>query len=238
MSREFEIRREVELDATPEQVWEALTTAAGTASWLFPDLIDAEPRVGGDAGGGHKVTAWEPPRHFAVRAEGENGWFNALEDVIEARDGGTTVLRYVHSGIFVDDWDNQYDAAGTHTDFYLHTLGQYLRHFPGQAATYVTASIEDAEPGVMRRALGLADDAAVGTPIRVEVPGLPPIEGAVDYSTPHFVGIRTDDGLYRFFDRSAWSAPSQAAHHLFAADVDGERTTRAWQAWLEAAAAR
>ena len=36
MAREFEIRREVELPATPEQVWAAVATAAGTTSWLFP----------------------------------------------------------------------------------------------------------------------------------------------------------------------------------------------------------
>jgi hypothetical protein len=236
MPREFEIRREVELEATPEQLWDALTTAAGTASWLFPGLIDAEPRVGGEAGGGHKVTAWDPPRHFAVRAEREDGWFNALEDVIEARGGGRTVLRYVHSGIFVDDWDNQYDAAGTHTDFYLHTLGQYVKHFPGRTATYVTASVDDAAPGVMRRALGVAADAPVGTPVRIDLPGVATVDGVIDYSTPHFLGIRTGDALYRFFDRSAWGAPSQAAHHLFADGVDEPRATQAWQAWLDAAA--
>ena len=31
-----------------------------------------------------------------------------------------------HSGILADEWEDQYDAIGAHTDFYLHTLGQYL----------------------------------------------------------------------------------------------------------------
>jgi hypothetical protein len=73
---------------------------------------------------------------LAVRSE-QGAWFNAIEWVIEARDGGRSFLRYAHGGIFVDDWDNQYDAVQQHTDFYMHTLGQYLQHFSGRTATYI-----------------------------------------------------------------------------------------------------
>jgi len=118
MAREFEIRREVELPATPEQVWEAVATGPGNAGWLWP--MEIEPGVGSAAEVG-AVTAWEPARHFAVRAEGENGWFNALEFLIEARDGGTAVLRYVHSGIpdyalRVDTDNADYDKAARYID--------------------------------------------------------------------------------------------------------------------------
>ena len=112
---------------SPEQVWEAVATTAGNAAWLFPNEI--EPAAA-------STTAWDPPRHFAVRME-QGDWFNALEFVIEGRDGGTSLLRYAHSGIFVDDWDTQYDAVQQHTDFYLHTLGEYLEHFDGRTATYI-----------------------------------------------------------------------------------------------------
>ena len=37
MAKEFEIRREVDLPATPEEVWDAVATGPGTASWLFPE---------------------------------------------------------------------------------------------------------------------------------------------------------------------------------------------------------
>lgn len=40
MSKEFEIVREFEVDAEPQQVWEAITT--GTAGWLWP--MEYEPR--------------------------------------------------------------------------------------------------------------------------------------------------------------------------------------------------
>jgi len=39
MGREFEIVREVELQGTPEQVWEAVATGPGNASWLFPNEV-------------------------------------------------------------------------------------------------------------------------------------------------------------------------------------------------------
>ena len=45
----------------------------------------------------------------------QGDWFNALEFVIEGREGGTSLLRYAHSGIFVDNWDTQYDAVQQHT---------------------------------------------------------------------------------------------------------------------------
>ena len=90
---EFECRREVSLPATPEAVWEAVATTAGNAAWLFPNEIDPS---------GAGATVWDPPHHYAVRVE-QGDWFNALEFLIEGRDGGTTVLRYAHSGIFVDN---------------------------------------------------------------------------------------------------------------------------------------
>jgi hypothetical protein len=235
MAREFEIRREVELPATPEEIWEAVATGPGNGGWLWPMKI--EPGVGSAAEFG-TVTAWDPARHLAVRVEGENGWFNALEFLIEARDGGTAVLRYMHSGIFVDDWDNQYDSADAHTDFYLHTLGQYLRYFPGRTATYVAAAGPPASAGanafeMLRQALGLTAEAGEGDTLRFDVPGVGPMDAVVDYLTPQFVGLRTSDGLLRFFGRNAWGMPVGVSLHLFAAGIDPQKTELAWQAWLD-----
>ena len=86
---------------------------------------------------GAPVTTWEPPHRLVIRMESPDGTFNALDYAIEARDGGTAHLRYVHTGILADEWEDQYDAIGGHTDFYLHTLGQYLEHFKGRPVTYV-----------------------------------------------------------------------------------------------------
>jgi hypothetical protein len=159
---------------------------------------------------------WEPPHHFVVRME-RGDWFNALEFVIEGREGGTSVLRYAHSGIFVEDWDTQYDAVQQHTDFYLHTLAEYLRHFDGRTVTYIGQAPEGIQgppsslmpDGFQRlqRALGLPADASEGDPVGLTPDGLPALEGVLDYVRPNFIGVRTSDALYRFFGRNVFGAP-------------------------------
>ncbi len=237
MSREFECRREVILSATPEEVWEAVATASGNAAWLFPNPIATD---------GSGASTWDPPHRFAVRTE-QGEWFNALEYIIEGRDGGTSLLRYMHSGIFVDDWDNQYDAVQQHTDFYLHTLGVYLEHFKGLTATYIgeaptgiqgpaTSATAD---GFQRltEALGVGEQAHEGDRVLLIAEGQRPIEGTIDYLRPNFVGVRTSDALYRFFGRNAFGAPVGMAIHVFSDDIDAERTKRRWQDWLNTALA-
>jgi hypothetical protein len=235
MPPEFECSREVVLPATPEQVWEAVATTAGNAAWLFPNEIDP----GGAA-------AWDPPHRFAVRTQ-QGDWFNALEFVIEAREGGTSLLRYMHSGIFVDDWATQYDAVQQHTDFYLHTLGEYLEHFGGRTATYIGDVPQGIQgpPGSatpdgfvrLQQALGIPAQASEGDRVRLTAQGLEPVEGAVDYRQPNFIGIRTDDALYRFFGRNAFGAPVGMSIHMFANGADPEQTKRDWQEWLDTALA-
>jgi hypothetical protein len=227
---EFECSREIVLPATPEQVWEAVATTAGNAAWLFPNEIDPEG-----------ATVWDPPRQFAVRTE-QGDWFNALEFVIEAREGGTSLLRYMHSGIFVDNWDTQYDAVQQHTDFYLHTLSEYLEHFIGRTATYVGGGPgglqgppTSATPDGFQRlqeALGLEAQASPGDPVRLTPQGLEPLDGVVDYLQPNFLGIRTADALYRFFGRNAFGAPVAISIHVFDDGVTAEKTTHDWQNWL------
>src|SRR5690242_9780726 len=112
MGRAFEIRREGALPVEPPAVFDGFVN--GTAGWLWP--MRYEPREGGAAAFGGTVTVWEPPRRVVTRVEGPDGWFNQLEHVVEAAEGGGSTWRYVHSGIFVDDWEQQYDGASQHTD--------------------------------------------------------------------------------------------------------------------------
>jgi hypothetical protein len=69
--------------------------------------------------------------------------------------------------------------------------------------------------------------------VRVTVPGIEPLRAVVDYLNPYFIGLRTDNGLYRFFGRNAFGAPVGLTVHLFATDVDGEKTQHVWQSWLD-----
>ncbi|MER7754893.1 SRPBCC domain-containing protein [Kitasatospora sp. NPDC097643] len=244
MAREFEVRREQDLPATPEQVWHAVATGAGNLGWLYP--MEVEPRVGGKATRGDStVVAWEPPQHFAVRATQDGGFSNTLSYHIEPADGGTSHLRmgihWVHTGV-VDDawaWDTKSDAAEKHVDFYQHGLAEYLRHFAGRPAVYVKAqrpepAADPADFAALRRRLGLPEDAAVGDRLPLHRPDADgrPEEVVVDWLSPDFVGLRGPDALYRFFNGSTWNVPIWLGHHLFAEDADEQQATKAWTAWL------
>jgi hypothetical protein len=234
MSRPFEITREVTLPAAPEDVWTAITT--GTDAWQFPGGL---PEPGEDS----PTTTWDPPHRVAIRMESPDGTFNALDYAIEARDGGTAFLRYVHSGILADEWEDQYDAIGPHTDFYLHTLGQYLEHFRGKTATYVgqpSAGIEGPEAAgaddamtTLRAALGVSDAVAVGDRVRAGLGDAGTIDGEVDYATDAFLGVRTADGLYRFFGRNRFGGVVGMSAHLFGGDVDAAEREGQLKAWLD-----
>ncbi|MFE1962228.1 SRPBCC domain-containing protein [Streptomyces sp. NPDC059479] len=238
MSKEFEIVREFEVDASPEQVWEAITT--GTGAWLWP--MEYEGREGGAAPHGGTITAWEPQRRLTARTENVEGMdqqtLNQLDHRIEPREGGGSWVRYVHSGILVDDWDNQYDGANKHTDFYLHTLRQYLLHFAGRPVTFATTDGPAASnaPGafeVANRGLGLPDDAAEGATVRVELPAVGAVDAVLDYRNPYFVGLRTGTAMYRLFGRNHWGAPVGISVHDFAPDADAKRIEGAWRNWID-----
>lgn len=220
MTRPFEVVREIDLPASPDDVWTAMT--ADTAAWQFPTGMEIP--AGSTPPDGSPVTTWDPPNLFVVRMEAPDGTFNALEFAITARDGGTAHLRYVHSGILSDDWADQYDGIASHTDFYLHTLGEYLQHFKGRPVRYVgqpSSGIEGpAAAGkpdsmdVLRAALGVPG-ATVGDEVHATLGAAGPLDGVVDYATPDFLGVRTADGLYRFFGRNAVGGVVGMSVHLF-----------------------
>ncbi|MGW0839858.1 SRPBCC family protein [Streptomyces sp. NPDC002787] len=240
MSKEFEIAREFEVDATPEQVWEAVT--AGTGGWLWP-MEAPEPRVGGKGPFGSEVVAWNPPHRYTNRVEDVEGiseqTLNQLDYTIEPRDEGRRAwVRYVHSGIFVDDWDNQYDGAAKHTEFYLHTLRQYLTRFAGRRIT-AFATFDGPETSgtpdaliTVARALGLTDDTAEGARVQAKGPDGQLLDAVVDYRNPYFIGLRTDDALIRFFGRNHWGYRVGMSVHDFAPGADAKADETAWQGWL------
>ena len=222
-NRNFEIVCDTELPGTPERVWEAVTT--GTPAWMFP--TDQWPDV---------KTVNEYPTHLVSRMDGPDGWFNQLEHVLEPLDGGRARLHYVHSGIFADNWDEQYDGASRHTEFYLHTLGQYLEHFDGKPVVFTdiqAPAASQAPDGFarLRAALGV-DSAGQGTHVDVELDGVGRLSGDVDFSNEHFLGLRTSSAMYRFFGRNAWGAPVGMTVHDFSGAGDSDATAKAWSGFL------
>ncbi|MCT9933045.1 SRPBCC domain-containing protein [Planotetraspora sp. A-T 1434] len=251
MGRAFELRKEVELEASPEQVWEAIATGPGVDSWFMGRNV-VEPGEGGivrlTLGGQSQentVTAWEPGKRLAHRgAEPDDGSFMAIEYLLEGRDGGGTVLRMVQSGVLGDDWETEYEAMKTGWDMYLHKLVQYLTYFPGRSATPVFAIRQqgtDPERAweAFTRELGLSGTVAEGDKARITLDGSDPVggevEGVVDYvDHPIFLGVRTPDALYRFIH----SGPARGnvvvlGHHLFF-DADQHKAEASWQSWLDA----
>jgi hypothetical protein len=222
-NREFEIVYDAELPGTPERVWEAVTK--GTPAWMFP--TDQWPDV---------KTVQEYPTHLVSRMDGPDGWFNQLEHILEPIDGGRAKLHYVHSGIFADNWDEQYDGARRHTEFYLHTLGQYLAHFDGRPVVFTdiqgpAASQTPDGFDRLKKALGV-DSAVQGSAVELEVDGVGQLSGEVDFVNELFLGLRTADAMYRFFGRNAFGARVGMTVHDFSGSGDPEATAHAWSGFL------
>jgi uncharacterized protein YndB with AHSA1/START domain len=242
---EFEVKKEITLDATPEQVWEAIATGPGINSW-FMGRTEVEPGEGGtvrlDFGDGameSTITAWDPPNRLAYQGGSrETGQFVAFEYLVEGRAGGSTVVRFVQSGLG-DNWEAEYDALNEGDAMYLHKMAQYVLYFRGRRAAAEVflnrSGIADRQRfwSGLTHALGLGETVAVGDKARTNVDGLAPVEGVVDYLSDTILGLRTDDGLYRFL-----CAPGDTVflgHHIYSDDADQNAIDQGWQAWLEKA---
>jgi RNA polymerase sigma-70 factor (ECF subfamily) len=239
-AREFELRRDLALDATPEQVWEAIATGPGVTAWFLPHEV--EPGAGGvvrlrlgEFVDESTITGWAPPHRLTV-VSGPPDAQHTFEYRVEAGATGGAVLRFVQRGVLGGDREAEYQALGAGWDLYLHTLAQYLAHFPGRRATFVgadgpAASASQRAWPVLLAALGLDGPPVVGE--RVRLTGPEPIEGVADYVTPQYLGVRTTDGLYRFHGRAALGMTIAAGHHLYTAGVDAEQAGKAWRSWFE-----
>ncbi|GAA1235132.1 SRPBCC domain-containing protein [Kitasatospora nipponensis] len=240
MTHPFEIELETTLPASPDEVWEAIATGPGIDSW-FMGRNQVEAREGGIAvmeTGGHRaeavITAYEPGRRLATRtAPAEDGRFMAFEYLIEGRDGGSTVLRVVHSGLLGDDWQDEYDALRRGWPFHLHTLREYLTHFRGRTAVPVFAAAPSGSlpaPDVraaLTRGLSLPTPPTPGAPAHAKPAGLPPLDGEVVWADDERFELRTVDGIFTFHHGRGLVL---AFHHLFGADTAGAED--AWQRWL------
>ena len=239
MTREFVIRKEVDLPASPEAAWAAVTTRAGLSAWFLP--MDVAPESDGWSEAG-EVLAWEPPAHLTVRSPApEMSASQTFDYVIEPRPGGC-VLRFSHEGFTGRHWEAEYSATRAGWDMYLHTLGQYLEYFAGRRATFVMAEgprgsgVEDAWPRLLA-ALGLSGPPLAGARVLLTPGGVPELDGVADYVVPEFLGIRTADAMYRFHNRSRLGMPVAVGHHLFGTAADGGpleagRPSDEWREWL------
>lgn len=150
------VESEAEVPGTPEEVWDAIASGPGVTAWFVPCTI--EQHVGGvitaSFGPGmeskSEITAWDPPRRFA--AENSNGMgpgspMMATEWFVEARSGGTCLVRVVHSWFSdTDDWDSQFEGTETGWAAFFKVLRLYLARFRGSHGTIVQLMPSAPEP--------------------------------------------------------------------------------------------
>jgi uncharacterized protein YndB with AHSA1/START domain len=241
-SQTFEIVEDVDVPASPEQVWEAVATGPGMDSW-FMGRNEVEPREGGTAKWSigdftmeATVTAWDPPQHFQFRApEAPQGAYHQFDYRIEPKDGGRTGVRYTHTGRLTGDWEAEYEAMGEGDPAYIFKLVQYLTHFQGRFGVSIDAygpNVPDEEQvmATYRTALGLGDSVGMGDKVQADLDGIGPVDGVVDFLSRHFIGVLSDDAIYRFIH--GFEGTTFAGHHLFASGTIQKEAERAWSAWL------
>lgn len=242
MGHEFEVTDRLEIDATPEQVWDAIATGPGITSW-FMGRNEVDGGVGGTvktAFGGYEpsseITAWDPLERLVYGTEpGPDGRFVAYEFLIEGRAGASTVLRTVTSGFLPgDDWEDEFEAMTAGGELFFRTLIEYLTTFPGRRAEPLTVfgpMVEDWDRAwlTLGRELGLAGRPETGDRVRLSTGSVSTVEGEVYLANEQTVGIRTPDALLRFV--RGFRGPMVAMHHLFG-DVDPEKQEKIWADWL------
>ena len=143
MSRKME--KIIEIAVDPEKVWKALTDPKELTRW-FPIEARVEPGAGGsilyswgpEAGSPNRIEVWEPARRLLLSETLPGGVTLALDFILEAGRGRTT-LRLAHGG-FRDgaDWSDEYDAFSRGWDYELKSLRHYLERKLGRDR--VTAS--------------------------------------------------------------------------------------------------
>jgi uncharacterized protein YndB with AHSA1/START domain len=243
------------LNATPEQVWDAIATGPGNAAWFTK--MEIEPRVGGallfdfGASGTSKgeVTVYDRPNRFVYV---ERDWAPgvppcATEITIVGRAGGKCVMRMVHS-LFTtsDEWDDQLESFESGWPGFFEVLRVYLAHFVGQpAATFITRVEPEREQRAMWAQLQVAcgvDGANVGdriesrsTPVRFS--GV--VEQIAQNALQRSMVIRLDAPEAGTILLGTYDLGSKCAVGLgrYCYGVGAEATAAAeapvWQSWFE-----
>ena len=190
------VETEVEIQASPEAVWKAIATGPGIKSWFMAMETEFDERVGGEVRTKMgddwvplaKLTAWDPPHHFAT--EGENAFGPgspkiAYEWTVEALGGGKCVVRMVQMLFAEDDsWDTQVGDTKAGWPSFFHVLRNYVERHAEEPSGVVQAmgpvpGSKDEAFERLANALG-ADDLAKGASVNCNADGAPTFSGEVE----------------------------------------------------------
>jgi len=131
----------IDIDATLEEVWQALTTGEGIARWFAP-YAAVTPGEGGSVSVGwdpkemweQPITVWEPQRRMQTASEmpSKDGRMVrlAVDYYLEVH-GGKVRVRLVHSGFDDSSWDDYIDGLDAGWSFFLFNLKHALERHRG-----------------------------------------------------------------------------------------------------------
>jgi uncharacterized protein YndB with AHSA1/START domain len=184
---EHRVERTVTIGASPEQVWDAITTETGLAAWMVPARVN--PTVGGemafelgeDLVSTARITAFEPPHilryeepDWPVLAGQDPGSVApmATEFLVEAASGGSCVVRVVTSAFgHGADWENEFFASMSSSWLPLFdNLRLYATHYPGRTAAvlHLTQPVADRDKTSTRAGItGALGVAGVGQSVKL-----------------------------------------------------------------------
>jgi hypothetical protein len=195
------------------------------------------------------VAAWEPPRRFVYEEEevagAEQSQPIATEWLVEAKAGGTCVVRLVMSGFgHGDDFEKARESFSSGWKTALHDLRLYLTHFAGQVAAPITASgtvqghTRDEVWARLIDALGVPADSVPGDPVTASADGSASLSGTVELTEPGIVTLLLDEPAPGLALIGA-GGPGDEVYtfvraHLFGdgAAAAAARDEPVWQAWL------
>jgi uncharacterized protein YndB with AHSA1/START domain len=133
--RAYRLEKEIEIAASFEEVWRALTDARELANW-FPLEARVTPGKDGkiflswgpECQGEADIVAWEAPKRFAWREKTA-----LVEFTLEVR-AGKTLVRLVQSGFFSGaDWENEwFESTNYGWEFMLLSLRVLFERHRGQ----------------------------------------------------------------------------------------------------------
>jgi hypothetical protein len=184
------------------------------------------------------ITAWEPPHRFAAR--GSAGI--AQEMLVQARSGGTCVVRLVNSG-FSSEWEDQLEGTVEGWRKHLHQLRLYLTHFAGRRCAPI--QVMGAAEGTPEEALAAVTGAlgiveiTPGGRITASAGGVPALDGTADVVGPDAILFRADAPAPGYGMLAAVpfgeGAITVARLYLFGPDAPAiaARERHAWQAWMD-----
>ncbi|GAA5188219.1 SRPBCC domain-containing protein [Rugosimonospora acidiphila] len=240
MGHEFEVSLDADVDATVDEVWQAIATGPGIDSWYMGhnEVAGGEVRtVFGQYTPVAPIFAEEPGKRFAYGAPPEpDGRFLAYDFLVEARAGGGASIRVVTSGFLPgDDWADEFEAMTKGGAMVFRTLVEYVNHFANRTATPVLAfgppiTDWDRAWAALGAAFGLDRPVREGDRVRLSPDGAQAVEGVAYFVNDHVACVRTNDAMYRMV--RGFQGPMLAMHQLFAPGVDAAEAGRTWQAWL------